>query len=179
MRQLNISNPQPLLSTLRRASSQSADSAFQLRLCCLNLVAQGLSCYQLAGWFGRSPRTIERWVHNYENFGVEGLKDDKKPGRLPKLNFEQRSDLGMALAGSPRRFGCVKSGWDGSLLSAYLDWRYGVALSRRQCQRLLRQLGKSKVGEFPDRSANRPTRHQQCPPECPLSCRVRRFYLQG
>lgn len=87
------------------------------------MTGEGCSCYDLARWFGENPRTIERWVHYYEEFGVEGLRDRDqcKQGRPTKLSDEQMTALGVAVNKHPKASDYVKSHWDGHLLATILQ----------------------------------------------------------
>ena len=108
--------------------------------CCLLLVAQNCSCYQIAKWFGENPRTIERWVHKYHTFGIEGLGNEQKIGRPRKIGNRHIEQLIRDIAGYPSVFGYEKQLWNGKLLKRHLENHYRIELSERQCQRLLHSL---------------------------------------
>jgi transposase len=104
------------------------------------LVAEGRSCYEVARWFRIDARTIERWVRQFEDLGPDGLRDHPHPGRPARVNDKQAERLESDLAQLPKLLGYGESRWTGSLLARHLDSYYGIRLSVRQSQRLLRSL---------------------------------------
>lgn len=142
MHKLEISNKVKLEAEFREEIHRSEKTRFLHRLHCILLVSEGFSSYDLARWFGENPRTVERWVHHYNEWGIEGLKEGRKPGRPAKLKDEQLQRLQKDILKKPIAFGYAKNEWDGNLLAMHLNRYYRTALSVRQCQRLLRQLQK-------------------------------------
>ncbi len=140
MRRLEITNPSVLLDTIKAEISRTHEARFLHRLHCVLLVARGYSCYQVARWFGEHPCNVERWVRHVEEFGPYGLRDEQKTGRPPRVRDDQRQQLQREIRQSPSELGYERSHWDGKLLQAHLAHRYGIELSIRQCQRLLRRL---------------------------------------
>ena len=41
-----------------------------------------------------SQKTIKRWIKRYLNSGIEGLKDNSKSGRPPKIDKEKLEEIG-------------------------------------------------------------------------------------
>lgn len=130
-----------LLSALHGELRRSDEADFLHRVHCVHLVDLGYSCTQVADWFGRNPRTIERWIRDFRNDGLDGLRNDKKPGRTPRLDWNRLELLSRDLARSPAEFGLGKTEWDGAILSDHIHNTHGIRLSVRQCQRLMRQIG--------------------------------------
>lgn len=132
-------------AALRAAVTGAAHGSDELRrvhrLHAVLLVSVGRSCYEVAQWFGEHPRSIERWVHAYELHGVDGLRGRHGAGRPTRLTLRQRQQLGLELAAEPACSGYAQLRWSGKLLARHLARRYGVQLSPRSCQRLIRQLG--------------------------------------
>jgi len=110
---------------------------FVHRLYCLRAIAQGLSCAQVAGIYDESTRTIERWAQRFDSQGVEGIRDENRPGRCASLNVRQRAAIEAAIGHAPAYSGVRAAKWNGQLLSAYIHTEYDVSLSIRQCQRIL------------------------------------------
>jgi len=129
-----------LRAELKQALQHSPESRFTHRLNCVLLVDKGHSCYELAHYFGESPRTLERWMCQFRKFGVAGLKDRRRPGRPKVLDADQLDKLRQDVAYSPAKFSYSELLWTGDLLARHLQSRYGVMLGVRQCQRLLKQL---------------------------------------
>jgi len=140
MRKLEITDTMTLQTTLNTETYQTSQCRFLHRLHCVLLVARGCSCYQVAKWFSEHPRTVERWVKNYNDFSIEGLKDEQKSGRPTRLSDGQRQLLQNDLLKEPDTIGYAQNVWDGKLLRKHLELRYDVEFSVRHCQRLLNQL---------------------------------------
>ena len=140
MHKLEITTPGAIREALRQEGEHSSQSRFVHRLHCLVLVGSGTSCYEVATAFGDDPRSVERWVHEYEQFGIEALKEHPHPGRHSILTHAQMQDLEAAFDGVPGEQGPAADAWTGKLLRAEILRRFGVKLSARHCQRLRRIL---------------------------------------
>ena len=125
---------------LQQEIQRSEESRYDHRLHGVLLVAQGLSCPEVAHLLGDSPRSIEYWVHRYEREGLGGLTEGERPGRPGRLNEKQIQEIHRALRAKPGDAGMRVNLWDGKTLSAWIGKTYGIQLGVRQCQRLFRQL---------------------------------------
>ena len=141
MRPLTISNASTVVQALQDEIRRSPDSRYDHRLHGVLLVAQGMSCREVARLLGDGPRTVQLWVHRFEAEGLAGLVEGERPGRPTRLSEEQMRELGQVLRGSPTEVGMDTHLWDGKTLAAYIERVCGVELSVRQCQRLFRKLG--------------------------------------
>lgn len=142
MKPLKISDAQTMILALQDEIRRSDESRYDHRLHGVLLVAHGISCREAAGVLGDAPRTVENWVHRFEESGLAGLTDGERPGRPSRLTQTQLGKVETALRQSPIEAGVEGGGvWDGKTLSRFLDQNFGVELKARQCQRLFRQLG--------------------------------------
>ena len=141
MRALTIADSADIVLGLQDEIRRSGESRYDHRLHGVLLVAQGLTCPEVAELLGDSRRTVEYWVNRFEAQGLAGLREGERPGRPTRLNDRQLKLVSAALRLPPRDFGLEGNLWDGKLLSAHLHQEYGVALGVRQCQRLFRQFG--------------------------------------
>lgn len=126
---------------LQEEIRRSKDARYDHRLHAILLVAQGMSSAEVARLLGDGTRTVQMWIHRFENEGTQGLMDKPRPGRPPRLKEEQLSEISRALRSAPEEYGLNGYLWDGKTLSAFIEQQYGVQLGVRQCQRLFRQLG--------------------------------------
>jgi transposase len=140
MRRLQIADAQVMSLAIRQEIGRSQDSRYDHRLHGVLLVSQGMSCYEVAEYFGDHPRTVERWVKRFERKGFAGLQEEERTGRPMRLDQDQWTSLGQDLRRSPRDFGYTQNFWDGKLLSHHLKAVYGVTLGTRQCQRIFHRL---------------------------------------
>lgn len=140
MSKMDDAEKEVLGHALKKAIKASPEARFLHRLHCVQLVSQNHKAYEVASWFGDDPSSVSRWARHFNTFGVEGLHDDQKTGRLAKINYDQMQALKKELEKPPSAQGYNKTKWDGHLLATYLQERYQVEYSLRQCQRLLLKL---------------------------------------
>jgi len=117
------------------------EARYDHRLHAILLVAQGMSCPEVAKLLGDGKRTVEYWVNNFEKHGLAGLVDRPRLGRKPKLNPEQLEEIEKAIRLPPSEFSLNSNLWDGKTLSEFILQHYKVILGVRQCQRMFRQFG--------------------------------------
>ncbi len=141
MRKLEIADPEIMCIAIQQEIVRSDESRYDHRLHGLLLVAGGQSCRQVAETFGENPRTVQRWVKRFEEYGLDGLREGERPGRPATLDAKQWAALGRDMRHTPQEFGHAAHLWDGKLLSEHLRRHYGVKLGVRQCQRIFGQMG--------------------------------------
>ena len=141
MRKLLVANTTKSRRMIQREISRSEDSRYDHRLHGVLMVDQGMSCAEVARWFGESVTTVERWVHRFNAAGLDGLREGVHPGRPTRLSEEQWASLEIDLRASPRQLGYNQNLWDGKLLAHHLVQTHQVDLGVRQCQRIFRKLG--------------------------------------
>ncbi len=120
---------------------RSDESRYDHRLHGVLLVAQGMNCPEVAKLLGDAPRSVEYWVHRFEEKGLAGLREGERSGRPRRLSEDQLQEIDTVLHGTPRAVGLRGTLWDGKTLSAWIEQRYEVKIGVRQCQRIFRQLG--------------------------------------
>jgi transposase len=140
MRRLNITNTRTNEQVIWREILRSRESRYDHRLHGVLSVCRGLSCYETAAVWGRSPRSVEHWVRRYESHGLRGLLEKGRPGRPTVLSAAELSKLQRQLLSDPVRCGWPERRWTGQVLRAHLARDYSRSLGLRQCQRLLRRL---------------------------------------
>jgi transposase len=125
---------------LQQEIQRSAESRYDHRLHGVLLVAQGMRCPEVARLLGDAPRSVEYWVHRFDQRGLAGLTEGERPGRPSRLDDKHVKEINRVLRAKPSDAGMRVNLWDGKTLSAWIDKTYGVHLGVRQCQRLFRQL---------------------------------------
>jgi transposase len=141
MKALRIADPASVILGLQDEIRRSDESRYDHRLHGVLLVAQGMTCPEVAKLFGDSPRTVEYWVHGFEKRGLAGLMEGERSGRPRRLEEQQLKQIGAVLRRTPRDVGLGVNLWDGKTLAAWIEREYGIELGVWQCQRLFRQLG--------------------------------------
>lgn len=129
-----------LRTAIRRKTQQSRDNRLVYRMVCMLLLDLGHAPQQVADWFGEHPRTLDRWRRRFDAEGVAGLRDETSPGRPPRLSAEQIGELRADIDLPPYTFGYSANSWRGKVLQAHIERRYGVEISLRHCQRLLKKM---------------------------------------
>ena len=127
--------------SLQQEIHRSEESRYDHRLHGVLLVAQGMTCPEVAQLLGDSPRSVEYWVHRFERDGLGGLIEGERPGRPCRLDKTQMKAIDRVLRAKPSDAGMRVNLWDGKTLSAWIEKTYDIQLGSRQCQRLFRQLG--------------------------------------
>jgi transposase len=145
MRPRGIADAATIVLGLQDEIRRSAESRYDHQLHGVLMVAQGMTCLEvaklLAKLLGDAPRTVEYWFHGFEELGLAGLLEGERSGRPRRLNEEQLQELNAVLRRGPREPGMGGNLWDGKSLAAWIEREYGLRLGVRQCQRLFRQLG--------------------------------------
>ena len=139
MRPLSVSDPASVLG-LQQEIHRSEESRYDHRLHGVLLVAQGMTCPDVARLLGDAPRSVEYWVHRFQSQGLAGLTEGERPGRPRRLDEKQMEAIGKVLRNKPSDAGMQVNLWDGKTLSSWIQKTYGIDLQVRQCQRLFRQL---------------------------------------
>src|ERR1700758_3596164 len=100
MRPLRISGTTSVIG-LQQEIQRSEESRYDHRLHGVLLVAQGMTCPEVARLLGDAPRSVEYWVHRFDKEGLSGLTEGERPGRPSRLNETQINEINRALRGKP------------------------------------------------------------------------------
>jgi transposase len=141
MKPLTITDKENMIMALQDEIRRTDESRYDHRLHGVLLVAQGMTCPQVAGLLGDSHGAVVNWVRRFEEEGLAGLAEGPRPGRPRRLDEAQMAQIEKALGGSPLKHGLGTSLWDGPTLSEFISRKLGVKPRVRQCQRLFRSLG--------------------------------------
>jgi transposase len=137
---LNNEGLADLHQALRDCLSRSADARYGLRLVCLLLVSAGFGCADVGPWFGKTGRTVQRWVHDFQSRGFAGLRDEHRPGRAGEFSSEELAQLREDLGHTPGAYRLEASEWTAELLAEHIKHCYKRELGGRQALRLLHRL---------------------------------------
>jgi transposase len=141
MKPLKIADSPAIVLGLQDEIHRSEESRYDHRLHGVLLVAQGMTCPEVARLLGDAPRSVEYWVGRFERDGLAGLLEGERPGRPQRLAEKQMAAVDRILRRPPREAGLSGNIWDGKTLSTWIQKTYGVRLGVRQCQRIFRRLG--------------------------------------
>lgn len=134
---------------LRAAAAGLSDAKQARRLLSLAMVLDGHSRLLAAQAGGMDRQTLRDWVHRYNAYGIEGLRDIRNKGRAPALSAEQMQMLeGLVLAGPDlAKDGVVR--WRCSDLRAQIKVRFAVELHESTVGKLLHKLGMTRLQPRP------------------------------
>ena len=120
MRPLRISDAASVLG-LQQEIQRSEESRYDHRLHGVLLVAQGMTCPEVARLLGDAPRSVEYWVHRYEREGLDGLTEGDRPGRPRRLDDKQVPEMNRVLRAKAER--CRNAG-------QLVGWQDAVGVDR-------------------------------------------------
>lgn len=100
---------------------------------------------QRPGWIcevlGISRQSMNVWIHQVNEHGLEILKPKGRPGRPARLTGRIREQVEADLEKIPLEVGLNRAQWDGPTLARHLSQRFDIKLTVRQAQRWMHQLG--------------------------------------
>ena len=134
---------------LRREARRSKDSRQARRLLSLALVLEGVPRAAAARAGGMDRQSLRDWVIRFNEDGIAGLLDRPRSGRRPLLTPEQLAELKALVEEGPtiEEHGVVR--WRCVDLQAEIKKRFGVDHSVRHVERLLKQLGLTRLSIRP------------------------------
>lgn len=141
MRKLTVITNKDMRIAIKQEIIRSEDSRYDHRLHGVLLVSAGHSCYDVAKWFGHSPRSVHHWIQRFNKYGFAGLQDTPRPGRPSQLSPKIRRGVEKHLRKSPQQLGYQQNLWDGKLLSHHFKKFYQIDVGVRQCQRIFHEFG--------------------------------------
>src|SRR5690349_20094379 len=140
-----VTRREPGAAELRREAGRCRDARAARRMLALALVLEGA-----ARAAGMDRQTLRDWVHRYNEEGLPGLHDPRRPGPRPRLSPEQEAELVTAVerGPDPDRDGVVR--WRRVDLKALIETRFAVRLRERSVGKVLRRLGFARLSVRPE-----------------------------
>src|ERR1700690_2194233 len=111
MKPLAIADSPTIILGLQDEIRRSEESRYDHRLHGVLLVAQGMTCPEVAHLLGDAPRSVEYWVGRFELEGLAGLLEGERPGRPRRFTEKQWAGGGRILRNSPREIGLGGNLW--------------------------------------------------------------------
>jgi len=144
-----VTRREPGAAELRREAGRCRDARAARRMLALALVLEGVSRAEAARAAGMDRQTLRDWVHRYNEEGLPGLHDRRRPGPRPRLSPEQEAELVTAVerGPDPDRDGVVR--WRRVDLKALIEARFAVRLRERSVGKVLRRLGFARLSVRP------------------------------
>src|SRR5258708_18314919 len=105
MKPLTIADSPTIVVGRQDEMRRSEEWRYDHRLHGVLLVAQGMTCPEVARLLGDAPRSVEYWVGRFERDGLAGLLEGERPGRPRSLNSKQLETVDRVLRRPPREAG--------------------------------------------------------------------------
>src|SRR3984893_1368013 len=101
MKPLTLADSPTSVLSLQQEIQRSEESRYDHRLHGVLLVAQGMTCPDVARLLGDAPRSVEYWVHRYQSQGLAGLTEGERSGRPRRLSEKQLEAVNRMLRNKP------------------------------------------------------------------------------
>ncbi len=105
------------------------------------LFSEGKRVEAIAQAVGRTPATVYRQVHQFNERGLAFVDDLPREGRPLVYTEDQRGAIVKAAKTNPQHLGLEFGHWTLDLLVAYVNEVLGIAISRSQLGEVLKQEG--------------------------------------
>lgn len=130
------------IEALDQLYRKSKDGRLRQRAQIILLAAEkGLVAHQIAEIVRLSEESVRTWLKRYRVEGIEGLKDNPRPGMEPTVTEEYRTKLVNAVRRRPRSLGLPFSMWTLQRLADYLTEEAGLRVSDETVRRYLAREG--------------------------------------
>lgn len=141
MKALILHHPEATRVRLLSLAEEIPGAWVGIKIAGLLLLLEG----QRSGWItdvlGLTRMSWSRWVHSVNQRGVNALKEKPRPGRPARLSKTVQRRLEVHLEKTPMDYGLSRVRWDGPTLVVHIKKKFGMALTVRQAQRWMHQLG--------------------------------------
>lgn len=131
-------------AVLRKQAKSESDTRIARRMLAIANALDGMSRDEAACAAGMDRQTLRDWVLRYNQYGLDGLADQPRGGRPPKLEpYEKAEILEIVIAGpDPETSGI--SAFTRDDLVRICEERFGKRVASTTMGRILRTLGLSR-----------------------------------
>jgi transposase len=129
------------LSTIKSQLRKDEKFSQGIRLYAVYQIKLGRKAEELEDIYNVSHKSICNWVHSYNRYGINGLKDKFRSGRPSRLSEEQQKNLKETINEKPEKFGYSSGVWSGPLVIDYIQNTFGISYRKAQIYNLLHKLG--------------------------------------
>jgi transposase len=130
-----------------------------VRLYAVYQIALGAASRDLEEIYNVSFKSVCNWVHAFNKYGVEGLKDEPKSGRKPRLTNEQIETIKTTILNKkPTDYNYNTSTWTGPLIMDFIEKQFGVNFKKAQIYNLMKKMGLSYQkgkGVYPEANSDK------------------------
>ncbi len=126
---------------LRHLTRTDPDPRVRRRAHALLLLTQEYSVAAVARLFATAPHRVRTWRSRFLARGRQGLADEPRRGRPPKLDAAALAFLEEALAAGPQSYGLPVTIWSSRDLREVLAHRLGIRVCTATVHRAVQRLG--------------------------------------
>lgn len=142
MRKLQLSTERgETAASLFRKSIGAEHPRLRERLLALALIAEGFPATAVARRLGRHRSTVEQWVHQYNEHGLEGLTPQFRGQPGTRLTPTELAEVKQTVARSPRQAGLPTGTWSAQQVAALVKRHFQKTISAETARRYLHDLG--------------------------------------
>jgi transposase len=105
---------------LESMARQSEGDVPEQRLMIVLLSAQGRRVQDVSREVALHPINVRKWIHRFNEDGIDGLRSGKSPGRPPVFSTQQRERIVEVASVDPRQLNMNFSQWSLQRLRKYL-----------------------------------------------------------
>lgn len=134
---------------LKKLARQEKNPKVSVRIRAIYLALMDKTAEQIAEHLGYCRRTVQRWIHQYNRHGLEGIKDAKGRGKKARLNPDQIQWLRQKIDEGPKPEDGV-SVFYAKDIKRIIKNQFGIDYHLHSVQRLLNKLGYSYVSSRPE-----------------------------
>src|SRR5918994_2113652 len=127
--------------TLRQLTRTDPNPRVRRRAHALLLLAEGHAVVAVARLFATAPHRVRAWRSRFLAGGRQGLADEPRTGRPPKLDAAALAFLSEALEAGPQAYGLPVTIWSIRDLRDVLAHRLGVRVCTATVHRAVQRLG--------------------------------------
>jgi transposase len=129
------------MNSERHIARKNKNQEVDLKLTALLMVADGMIQSEVSRMLDVPLRTLEWWIQQYRNRGMQGLVKGPYPGKSPKLSGDQLDELAALIETGPEDLGLDTGVWSAPILAQTIKTRFGVSYSMSGLRKLLHILG--------------------------------------
>ena len=119
------------------------------------LASKGLTCPEIMVTTTAARRTIQQWIHKYNEQSIDGLREKPRPGTPTKLPRKKEIKLKKRIESGPTKADGI-SVLNGPAIQRILEREFGVLYSKQGLYDLLHRLGYSCLCPRPQHENSNP-----------------------
>jgi len=127
----------------RMQQSARRDGAYLVaqRLHAIRLNMEGRAAPAISSVLGVHRSNVSLWLRHWQEEGLEGILEEPRSGRPPRLDPEQKQRLDGLIDSGPIAYGFLSGVWTAPMVARLIAEEFGVGYHPGHVRKLLRALG--------------------------------------